>query len=182
MAANAAVVLSKIFQVMAGVVYAKDGVVISIEAAPMWEAVRSVVMDSDGPVLAFSSYASVVDLGVKYMQGQGLRAYGITGTVPKSEQQRIIAMMEAGDLDILLATPQMLAEGHTFIKGNVEVWITPPMKADFYEQGVGRIYRYGQERPCTIYQVVQDYVASRFFARIRDKKGFQDDILALLER
>lgn len=184
-AANAAGALSKCLQVMAGGVYGDDShgnvVGYSVDAEPLFETLRDIVEDAQGPVLVFAPFrVSAATIHLR-MQAAGFRSAVIMAGTTPSQRADIFRDVQEGRLDVMVAIPQTVSHGLTLTASNTIVWVSPPMSFETYEQANARIYRKGQTRPCTAYRLVQNNLTQMLYKRLDTKATLQETILRLME-
>lgn len=182
-AANAAAVLLKILQVMAGGVYdtGADGerVTRQVEAGPYFDAVEEVVEQSDTPVLVFCSFRSSATVTADHLEKRGYRVGRVLGG--SGRRAALFDAFQAGELDALVAVPSTMSHGLTLTACSAVLWSSPPFSFETYEQANGRVLRKGQRRHVVIYHLVQNALAKELFSRLQSKKKLQDSVLDLLE-
>lgn len=185
-AINAASVLSKCLQVMAGAVYGsvdEDGekVIVSTDAKELFEAIYDIVDQNEQPVLIYTTYRSTVHRLLEYFKKQGVTAEGITSDTSVDERTEIFDRIQNGDTKVMVAVAQTVAHGITLTNANTIIWVTPPMSFETYDQANGRIYRKGQTRKCTIYHIYQDWISRMLIKRLQERTTLQNTLLEILE-
>lgn len=186
-AANAAVVRSKLFQIMGGGVYHRadpsDKVAAShpVDASPLIEAISDFVESADTPVIVFSSFKSSVAAISEGLGKAGHRVATITGDVPAAERSKIFDRIQAGELDALVAVPGTMSHGVTLTASRYVVWATPPDSFETYSQAVSRIYRTGQKNRCVVTHIIQNSLAKLAFNKLESQSSDQELVLALMK-
>lgn len=183
-AANAAAVLSKVLQVMAGGVYGQDEdgdqVTHFVDAAPLFEAVEEIVEQADTPVLVFAPFRSAVTAIHQYLEKAGYRVGKITGDVPAHERTPLFDAVQHNQLDALVAVAGTMSHGLTLTTSRYVLWALPPFAYEEYEQANGRVIRNWQENDVVIYHLVQNKLAKELFERLKSKARLQDAVLNLI--
>lgn len=186
-AANAAVVRSKLFQIMGGGVYHRtnpdDKVpdVHKVDASPLIEAISDFVESADTPVIVFSSFKSSVAAISEGLSKAGHRVATITGDVHTDERSKIFDQVQTGELDALVAVPGTMSHGVNLYASRYVVWASPPDSFECYSQAVSRIYRNGQKNHCIVTHIVQNKLAKLAFSVLESKSRDQDLLLELMK-
>lgn len=182
-AANAAAVLLKILQVMAGGVYGTgaegERVTHRVDAEPYFDAVEEVVEQSDTPVLVFCSFRSSTTVTADHLERKGYRVGRVLGG--SGRRAELFDAFQASELDALVAVPSTMSHGLTLTACSTVLWASPPFSYETYDQANGRVIRKGQNRHVVIYHLVQNALAKDLFSRLQSKKKLQDNVLDLLE-
>jgi SNF2 family DNA or RNA helicase len=77
----------------------------------------------------------------------------VTGDMTSAEQDEAIQNFQDGSTNVLIGTYGSLGEGHTLTRASKMVLFeTSPVPSDT-DQAIGRIYRFGQDRRCTIWRL-----------------------------
>lgn len=185
-AINAASVLSKCLQVMAGAVYGEpdeDGTkrTVTIDSTDLLDAVVDIVDQNEQPVLIYTMFRSTVDVLLKRFEKEGIPAAGITADTTVDQRSEIFEKIQTGELKVMVAVAQTVAHGITLTNSDTIIWVTPPTSFEVYDQANGRIYRKGQTRKCTIYRVYQDFVSHALIKRLDERTTLQNALLEILE-
>ena len=185
-AINAASVLSKCLQVMAGAVYGEpdeDGTkrTVTIDSTDLLDAVVDIVDQNEQPVLIYTMFRSTVDVLLKRFEKEGIPAAGITADTTVDQRSEIFEKIQTGELKVMIAVAQTVAHGITLTNSDTIIWVTPPTSFEVYDQANGRIYRKGQTRKCTIYRVYQDFVSHALIKRLDERTTLQNALLEILE-
>lgn len=185
-AINAASVLSKCLQVMAGAVYGEPDAegnkpVVSVDATDLFEAINDIVEQNEQPVLIYTTFRSTVFSLVKYFKEKGVPVEGITSDTSVDERTAIFDNIQTGATKVMVAVAQTVAHGITLTNADTIIWVTPPMSFETYDQANGRIYRKGQTRKCTIYHIYQDWISRMLIKRLQERTSLQNTLLKILE-
>lgn len=184
-AANAAVVLSKLLQVMSGGVYGYDEegeqVTHRVDASPFFEAVEEIVDQADTPVLIFVPFRASAVVLHEYLQKQKFNVGRVLGG--DRDARDTLDAFRRGELHALVATSGTISHGVDGLQqaSRYLVWACPPYSYGEYDQANGRLIRSGQKNNVTIYHIVQNGLAKELFHRLKSKAHFQDTLLKLLE-
>lgn len=181
-AVNAAAVLTKILQTMAGGVYGadRDGerITHSVEAGPLFDTVAALVEQADTPVLVFAPFRSAVAALHAGLAAAGYRVGLVDGGV--TNRAPIFDAFTRGELDVIVAVASTMSHGLTLVNCRYIIWALPPFSAEEYEQANGRVIRQGQTNAVVIYHLVQNALARELFSRLKSKAKLQDSVLNLI--
>ena len=185
-AINAASVLTKCLQVMAGAVYGEpdeegNKKTISIDSTDLLDSIVDIVEQNEQPVLIYTAFRSTVDVLLKRFEQEGIPAAGIISDTTVDQRTAIFDKIQSGDLKVMVAVAQTVAHGITLTNSDTIIWVTPPTSFEVYDQANGRIYRKGQTRKCTIYRIYQDFVSHALLKRLDERTTLQNTLLQILE-
>lgn len=185
-AVNAGVALSKALQVLTGGVYHPEGDdrvtgASVVDASPMLEQVRTIVEQTDGPVLIFAPYRISAAMMHAHLLDAGLKSALVTGDVGDAERTAIFDAVQARRLNAMVAIPQTVSHGLTLTASDTIIWLAPCFSYETYEQGNARIYRKGQERKTVVYRLTQMPLTQALWKRLDTRATLQDTILRLME-
>lgn len=185
-AINAASVLTKCLQVMAGAVYGEpdeegNKKTISIDSTDLLDSIVDIVEQNEQPVLIYTSFRSTVDVLLKRFEQEGIPAAGIISDTTVDQRTEIFDKIQSGELKVMVAVAQTVAHGITLTNSDTIIWVTPPTSFEVYDQANGRIYRKGQTRKCTIYRIYQDFVSHALLKRLDERTTLQNTLLQILE-
>jgi SNF2 family DNA or RNA helicase len=185
-AINAAVEMTKLLQIVSGVVYAGERGTESqaeweIEPTGKLEEVKRVIEDSEGhPVILFAPFKSVL----KYLAAK-LKEHSpeiMDGDVSAERRTDIFRRFQDGKIPLLLAHPRTMSHGVTLTRSSTIIWYTPVFSNDTYTQANGRIYRQGQERHCTVVHLSSSDIETEIYRRLKERQDVQERVLELFER
>lgn len=185
-AINAASVLSKCLQVMAGAVYGEtdsegNKKTVKVDSTDLLDSVVDIVDQNEQPVIIYTTFRSSVDILLKRFEEEGIPAAGITADTSVDQRTSIFDDIQEGKLKVMVAVAQTVAHGVTLTNSDTIIWLTPPTSFEVYDQANGRIYRKGQTRKCTIYRIYQDYVSHALIKRLDERTSLQNTLLQILE-
>lgn len=185
-AINAASVLSKCLQVMAGAVYGEtddegNKKTVVVDSTDLLDSVVDIVEQNEQPVLIYTMFRSTVEVLLKRFEQEGIPAGGITADTTVDQRTAIFDKIQSGELKVMIAVAQTVAHGITLTNSDTIIWVTPPTSFEVYDQANGRIYRKGQTRKCTIYRIYQDFVSHALIKRLDERTTLQNTLLQILE-
>lgn len=185
-AVNAGVALSKALQVLAGGVYHPTGEdeeqgATAVDAAPLLEALATIIEQTDGPVLIFAPFRISVEVIHAKLKAAGLDGACVTGATSNDDRVRIFDRVQNRSLDYMIAIPQTVSHGLTLTASNTVVWVGPVFSFETYEQANARVNRTGQTRKSVVFRVSQLPLTKALYRRLDERATLQDTILRLME-
>lgn len=181
-AANAGVLLSKLLQVAAGVVYDDARNEYALEVNNRIGVVEEVIEQAPAKVLVFAGYRSVLRMLVKTLEGRWTVGL-IDGAVPDRARTDLIQRFQdrADPLRVLVAHPGTMAHGLTLTEAATIIWYCPIMSRERFEQANARITRPGQRLSQLQVRIVGAPIDDRVYAMLNSKLAFQQQCLKLFE-
>jgi SNF2 family DNA or RNA helicase len=142
-AVNAAVLTNKLLQLSSGAVYSEGGYArVSDER---YELILELVMERQHSCVFFNWQHQKVEL-CKLAETLGVKYEVIDGTVVSDRKRtEIVHGFQEGRYQVLFLQPQSAGHGLTLTKGTATIWASPVYQPDVMRQGIGRVYRAGQE-------------------------------------
>ena len=167
-AANGAVLISKLLQLAQGAAYDENDDVKFIHDAKL-DALEDVIEASAGkPVLAFYIYQHDRDrILERFSRARVLQTNGD------------IRDWNAGKIPLLLAHPASCGHGLNLqAGGNIIVWFGLPHSLELYEQANGRLYRQGQKEKVIIHHLVAEKTFDEAVMKALQRKAMtQNDLM-----
>lgn len=140
---NAAILMSKLLQVLGGVVYDADGKTCELDFEPRYQALLDIVENHDSPVVIFTSFKNIQALLYKKMTAYfGVNSIGlINGDITGDQRADEIRKFQNGEYKAILAHPKTTAHGVTLTRSNTIIWYGVCHSSELYQQGNARILR-----------------------------------------
>jgi hypothetical protein len=182
-AANAGVLLSKLVQVAAGVVYDDAGAPHVVGAPDRLAVTSEVCEQAERKVLVMAGFKSVLSLLVEHLSKRW-KVGRIDGDVGVRDRNELLTRFqdESDPLRVLIAHPGTMAHGLTLTEANTIIWYTPCMSRELFEQANARITRPGQRYPQLQVRIVGAPIDARVFRAILDRRlSFQAQCLSMFE-
>lgn len=181
-AANAAVLISKLLQISAGMVYAEQGDAVELDYKPRFEAITDLISEAgDGKFLIFSMFTEVVHRLRRDLKTAGFKVAEVHGGTPLGRRTEIFESFQNGDLQGIIAHPGTMAHGVTLTAAQLEIWATPIMSNELYEQANERAHRPGQKNSVVIANIWATPEEEAVFKRLRARGAVQSAVLGLVE-
>lgn len=168
-AANAAVLTSKLQQISSGFVY---GAVTQWLSNHKLDALDDIFNENQrAPTLVWYQYqAELIALKARY---------------PKIEEltnEHSIDRWNAGQIEMLAVHPKSAGHGINLQGQNLMVWMSLPWSLELYEQAVGRLHRGGQTRDVWNYVLLtKDTVDQTIWKALHDKRSVSEIALEALK-
>lgn len=122
-------------------------------------------------VILFDISVSYLPFLHKYLLSKGIKShifsthYGVT-----ARQKQLEDFKEKGD--ILLSSTNMLGEGHNITEANHVIFFSHCMDKNKYHQGIGRCWRYPQEKPVHVFLLFTSQFDKDLYEYAHDKFKF----------
>ena len=169
-AANAAVVTSKLQQMASGFVYADK---------PKW--ISKHKFDRLDELLDENQHANtIIAYGYKEELAELKRRYPQAKTL---DEENAVDKWNAGDIPLLLVHPKSAGHGLNLQHGGCHiVFLSLPWSLELYEQTVGRLHRGGQRHDVWCYVFLTNgTVDERIWGALHDKRSISDVALGALK-
>lgn len=176
-AANAAVLTSKLAQIVAGFLYNDDQV---LDPGWAWihdgkvDALAEIVEATDGPLLVFYRYKAELDrILKKFPQATDVK-----------REHNVQDRWNAGEIPMLVAHPASAGHGLNLQKGpgHTMAWTTLPTSLEEWEQANKRLHRQGQQNAVVAHVLHSPGTVDVVdWARLVGKKSVQDALMDYLE-
>ena len=172
-AVNAAVLVNKLLQITSGAIYDADRKVIPLHDAKI-KALKTVVARAEGPLIITYQY--------RHEAARIKEAFpdAVLFSDAKSHQQQdaLAAKWNAGEIPLLVASPQSIGHGLNMQEGGWEIcWFSLTWSRELYDQMNARVARKGQERVCCIYRLLCPETMDDAVAGALESKGAQQSAL-----
>jgi SNF2 family DNA or RNA helicase len=181
-AVNEASKINKLLQIACGVAYGSDHEEIVIPAAPRMEVVQEVVEESEGKVIIFAPFTSVLEPIYSLLSARFECAI-VSGEVGKDERDVIYGRFQDphDPLRVIIATPGTMSHGLTLTEASTVIWFAPIHSNETYRQACARVRRPGQKRTTVIVHVAACDTERRMYQRLEKKESVQGVLLDILK-
>jgi len=179
-AVNEAVKLQKLVQIASGVVYAKDGTHVEIQAHNRIQECLDVIEQAGTKVIIFAPFKGSLDYIAKEI-GKHHTVEVINGEVSKAERDRIFHAFQTGkEPHVLVEQPAAMAHGLTLTAASTIVWYAPITSQEIYTQANARITRPGQKYSQLIVNIEGSPVERRLYERLKQKQAAEGLLLDII--
>ncbi len=114
--------------------------------------------DADGTALVVSDRLSHCQLFQEHLQKRGLQVELLTGQTPPDQRSEIVKRVQDGEVQVLIATLQLISEGFD-CPGLSSLFLTTPITFEGrLLQVIGRIMRPAKNKQAVVYDYVDDTI------------------------
>jgi SNF2 family DNA or RNA helicase len=182
LAANEAVLMSKLLQIASGWVYTTDKKVVALDNQVRIDALLEILDEADGKVIVFVDFIHAAKQLDQILVTAGVNSSLVTGETPAHIRNNVFnAFQNQNSPRVLLAHPRCMAHGLTLTAADTIVWFTPTTSLETYEQACARITRPGQTRKTMIIHLTGTAVESKLYRRLQQKASTQGTLLEMFE-
>lgn len=178
-AANEAVVLSKMLQVISGDVYATDGVAVSIPTAPRLAVLHELIREAEGKVIIFAPFISTVKALVNELKTVYSVRMVVGDTSDEERHEIFTTFQQETDPQILIAHPRTVSHGLTLTAATMILWYAPITSNNIYEQACARISRSGQTKTQIVAHIEATALEHKMYKRLEQKQKMQGLLLEM---
>lgn len=179
-AANAAVMLSKLLQISCGVVYGEDGP-IDIDAADRYNTLTELLDEIGDKAIIFVPLKGVQLWLRDKLLADKYDVAMVNGDTSKTERNQIFSDFQHTDNPrILLAHPKVAAHGLTLTRAKDIIWFAPIYSLEQYEQACARIRRLSTVGKTTVWHIYATPFEAELYRRLKAKKNTLAEFLNLV--
>lgn len=178
-AVNAGVLLSKICQASAGVLYGANGEVLKIDYGPRVSVIKEIIAETEQKVLVFIPFT-----GALQAIASDLRKHWaveiIDGSTSMNQRNRIFqAFRQTPSPHVIVANAAAMSHGLTLTEAATIIWYAPTTSNDVYNQANARIVRPGQKHKTHIVNIYATPEERKIYLGLKEKSRLQDIVLLL---
>lgn len=179
-AANAAVKLIKLQQVMCGVVKDDDDNPYELNPKSRLQAVEELVREANAKTVVFVPFIHAMHQVQNYLNSKKITSEIINGTISKSERDKIIYRFKNSiEPQVLIAHPKVIAHGVDLTCADTFVWYAPTFSTEQYEQANARGEGPKKSKAVGIYHIGCHPVEWRIYDVLKGKMNMQSKLLDL---
>jgi len=180
-AVNAAVLIQKIVQAAAGVIYGAGGEVVEMDFGPRLKVVEELIAENEEKVIVFAPFTGVLDSIARELSKKW-SVEVVDGGVSAGKRAKIFGDFQTKkDPHVLVAHPGCMAHGLELTAASLIVWYAPHNNADTYGQACARIDGGGQTAKIDIAHISATSAERKIYAALREKRKMQDVICELFK-
>ncbi|RDK05927.1 DEAD/DEAH box helicase [Cupriavidus lacunae] len=128
--------------------------------------------------LVFSQFVDFLQLLRQGLERAGLALQYLDGATPAAERTRRVAAFQAGEGDVFLISLKAGGFGLNLTAADYVIIADPWWNPAAEDQAMGRAHRIGQQRPVTVYRLINaGTIEERIVDLHRDKRALADDLL-----
>lgn len=175
-AANEAVKLGKLLQIVCGVAYGPEGE-LTIPAKPRIDEVLQVISESASKTIVFVPLTGALEALRKEVSKHYSCAV-VDGSTPKGQRDTIFHEFQNGrEPQVLLANPGCMAHGLSFTAASTTCWFAPVHSANIYQQANERTPRPGQKLNTLIVNLQGSPMERAMYAKLERRENAQNVLL-----
>ena len=179
-AANAAVMLGKLIQIVCGAVISDAGV-LPIDSSPRYALLTGLLDEIGDKVIIFVPLKGVQHMLMGKLKADGYDVALVNGDVGKTERDQIFNDFQYADTPrILLAHPKVAAHGLTLTRAKDIIWYAPIYSLEQYTQANARIRRLSTTGKTTVWHIWATTFEKELYRRLRHKLNTLTDFLSLV--
>lgn len=178
-AANAAVRLVKLLQILAGAVRGENGSLLTLEAHGRLKALDEVIEEAGHKVVVFVPFRAVMEQVAAHVRKRW-SCEVVHGDVSQTERNRIFTAFQKSEHPrVLIAHPKVASHGLTFTAADTTVWYSPLFQTELYQQANERMNRPGQLNHMLIVHIIAHKMEQTIYEALKAHQRLQDTILQL---
>lgn len=180
-AANEAVKLGKLIQIVCGVAYGNDGSPIELDCAPRISLVQELIEEAGEKVILFVPLTGTLHMLARELSKHWSVAV-VNGDVSKGERDRIFhAFQHSPEPRVLIAHPGTMAHGLTLTSATTTIWYGPINSNEVYTQANGRTDRIGKRSSSNVIHIESTDIERKMYDRLQNKQRLQGLLLDLIK-
>lgn len=180
-AANSAILLSKLLQIVCGVAYADTGPVL-VDASHRYQSLTELIDEVGDKVIVFVPLKGVQHWLKEKLVADGYDVALVNGDTSKAERDQIFNDFQHTDsIKILLAHPKVASHGLTLTRSKDIIWYAPIYSLESYEQANARIRRLSTTGKTTVWHIWATTFEQELYRRLRMKQNTLTEFLNLVQ-
>lgn len=181
-AVNAAVLITKLVQVVLGSVYGADGDVNEIDFGPRLSVIEECIDECNEKVILFVPLTGALNAMYQKLK-KNYTCEIVDGSTSSGKRREIFnAFQNDPNPRVLIANPQAIAHGVTLTAASTIIWAAPIWNNEIFQQANARIVRPGQKNITNIIQISATPVEQKIYTALDAKGRLQDLVLELFKR
>lgn len=180
-AANSAVLLSKLLQIVCGVAYADTGPVL-VDASHRYQSLTELIDEVGDKVIVFVPLKGVQLWLKEKLVADGYDVALVNGDTSKADRDQIFNDFQHTDsIRVLLAHPKVASHGLTLTRSKDIIWYAPIYSLESYEQANARIRRLSTTGKTTVWHIWATTFEQELYRRLRMKQNTLTEFLNLVQ-
>lgn len=143
--------------------------VTSTYVSPKLEAIQTILDNTDGAVIIFSTSKKFLHLIKDDIQGRKIAM--ITGDVPQDQRQQVKRDLDAGKIDCILGTTQAMGEGLNLQTANTVILCDKTYVPTDQMQAVSRVDRMGQKTSPVVYSLITEGTIEEYIEIVNQQRS-----------
>lgn len=181
-AANAAVKLGKLQQIMCGMVKGEQDTVYDLSPKNRLEETENLIRQAGKKTVVYVPFKASMRQIAEYLNSKGWQTEIVNGDVSKTERNRIIdAFKFQPDIRVLVAHPKVASYGIDLTCSDTFIWYAPTFSTVLYQQACARGEGPNKDKSVGIYHIGCHPVEWRIYDVLQGKMAMQDKLLDLYD-
>jgi len=181
-AANTAVMLSKLIQIVTGALYGNDGETFAIDSSLRYNTLTELLEEIGDKVIIFIPLKGVQHLLMEKLEKDGYDVALVNGDVGTKERDQIFNDFQNTEkIRVLLAHPRVAAHGLTLTRAKDIIWYAPIYSLEQYEQANARIRRLTTAGKTSVWHIYATAFEAELYRRLKAKQNTLAEFLALVQ-
>jgi SNF2 family DNA or RNA helicase len=177
-AANAAVKVNKLIQIVMGAVYDEDGNIHIFDSSRRLDELSSILEEAGDRCIIFIPFKHIISIVSTHLSKAGYRVAIVDGDVSITKREGIFREFQEGQAPMhLIAHPQTTSHGLNLTRACNSIWYGPYGNPEYYIQANNRTDRPGQTRPVNLIHLAATDFEEKLYRALDDKRHFQDRLL-----
>ncbi len=174
---------TKMLQIAAGAIYHPDRSFTVINADPKLDELSRWVEESNRKLIIYVPFTHGLEVVGTHLNKKfpKISVEKLWGQVGKTRRNEVFEAFQDGDLNVILAHPEVMAHGLTMTATNVIVWWSAFDDYDIYHQANGRIQRISQSRKQYIIRLACCKKEVEVYRRLEAKESMQGILLDMID-
>ena len=168
---NAAVKLMKLRQVTSGFIMHPEAGTIKIGESKLKCFLELIDEIGDHPVIVWTQFHAEAD---RLKENLDMDCQVIDGRTPPGERDDIIERFKKSEPRILVAHPRTIGHGVTLVNCQYQIYYSLSFSHEEHSQSRDRIYRKGQNKPCTYYYLIAPGTIDAYMFKVLSGKATRE--------
>lgn len=181
-AANHAAKVSKLVQIVCGVVYDDEGNHIELEANPRINLVKEIIEEAGEKVIVFVPLTGTLHMLRRELESKFTVAHVNGSTSSRARSIIFDNFQNAREPQVLVAHPKCMSHGLTLTTASTIIWYGPITSNETYVQANGRIERIGKNKVSNVVHIYSTELESKMYNRLGTKQKMQNLLLDMIQQ
>lgn len=174
---------TKLLQIASGAIYHPDHTYTTIDCAPKLAALDSHIEETNFKVIIYVTFTHGLKILDEHIRSKypKISVEMLWGAAGRTRRKDVLTAFQSGDLNIILAHPEVMAHGVTMTAANTIIWWSAFDDFEIYDQANGRIQRISQEREQYIIRLACCAKEAEVYRRLETKESMQGLLLDMID-
>lgn len=173
----------KLLQIASGAIYHPDRSYTILDCKPKLSALSAHIEETNYKLIVYVAYTHGLDVIGKFLTAKypELKYETLWGQASRGRRRDVLRDFQDGDLNVILAHPEVMAHGVTLTATNTICWWGAIDDYEIYEQANGRISRISQDREQYIIRLSCSPIETEVYRRLERKESMQGLLLDMID-